>query len=134
MCNCFKHQKCFIFIICLCFRLICPTLSSEIRKPGPSPATVRPQNRITLDWNKKVHECVCVCMQRVCMVLLFSGCIYIHGGYSCFYDNSFFICLPGNYRTVVISDTMVLPASYTIIRSQSVVPCKQLNHLTPYTK
>ncbi|XP_044076280.1 probable ATP-dependent DNA helicase HFM1 isoform X2 [Siniperca chuatsi] len=34
-------------------RSISPTLSTEIRKPGPSLVTVRPQNRITLDWNKK---------------------------------------------------------------------------------
>ncbi|XP_070775191.1 probable ATP-dependent DNA helicase HFM1 [Enoplosus armatus] len=34
-------------------RSISPTLSPEIRKPGPSQVTVRPQNRITLDWNKK---------------------------------------------------------------------------------
>ncbi|KAE8291121.1 putative ATP-dependent DNA helicase HFM1 [Larimichthys crocea] len=34
-------------------RLISPTLNSEIRRPGASPFTARPQNRITLDWNKK---------------------------------------------------------------------------------
>ncbi|XP_034469557.1 probable ATP-dependent DNA helicase HFM1 isoform X1 [Hippoglossus hippoglossus] len=34
-------------------RLISPNLSSEIRKPGPSLVTVRPQNRVTLDFNKK---------------------------------------------------------------------------------
>ncbi|XP_027140746.1 probable ATP-dependent DNA helicase HFM1 isoform X2 [Larimichthys crocea] len=34
-------------------RLISPTLSPEIRRPGASPFTARPQNRITLDWNKK---------------------------------------------------------------------------------
>ncbi|XP_035525900.1 probable ATP-dependent DNA helicase HFM1 [Morone saxatilis] len=30
-----------------------PALGPEIRKMGPSPVTVRAQNRITLDWNKK---------------------------------------------------------------------------------
>nr|XP_046265686.1 probable ATP-dependent DNA helicase HFM1 isoform X2 [Scatophagus argus] len=34
-------------------RLISPTLSPEIRKPGPSLGAVRPQNRVTLDWMKK---------------------------------------------------------------------------------
>ncbi|XP_038574292.1 probable ATP-dependent DNA helicase HFM1 isoform X1 [Micropterus salmoides] len=34
-------------------RSISPTLSPEIRKPGLSQVTVRPQNRITLAWNKK---------------------------------------------------------------------------------
>ncbi|XP_053293383.1 probable ATP-dependent DNA helicase HFM1 [Pleuronectes platessa] len=34
-------------------RLISPNLRSEIRKPGPSLVTVRPQNRVTLDFNKK---------------------------------------------------------------------------------
>ncbi|XP_049454968.1 probable ATP-dependent DNA helicase HFM1 isoform X3 [Epinephelus fuscoguttatus] len=34
-------------------RLISPTLNPEIRTPGRSVLTVKPQNRITLDWNKK---------------------------------------------------------------------------------
>ncbi|XP_059199855.1 probable ATP-dependent DNA helicase HFM1 [Centropristis striata] len=34
-------------------RLIPPILNPLIRDPGPSLLTVRPQNRITLDWNKK---------------------------------------------------------------------------------
>ncbi|XP_041804440.1 probable ATP-dependent DNA helicase HFM1 [Chelmon rostratus] len=34
-------------------RSISPTLSPDIRQPGPSSVTVRPQNRITLDWNKR---------------------------------------------------------------------------------
>ncbi|XP_037643041.1 probable ATP-dependent DNA helicase HFM1 isoform X3 [Sebastes umbrosus] len=34
-------------------RSISPTLSPRFREPGPSLGTVRPQNRITLDWNKK---------------------------------------------------------------------------------
>ncbi|XP_040000435.1 probable ATP-dependent DNA helicase HFM1 [Xiphias gladius] len=34
-------------------RSISPNVSPEIRKPGPSLVTVRPQNRITNDWNKK---------------------------------------------------------------------------------
>uniref|UniRef100_UPI003AAD2253 probable ATP-dependent DNA helicase HFM1 n=1 Tax=Centroberyx gerrardi TaxID=166262 RepID=UPI003AAD2253 len=29
------------------------TVSPDIRKLGPSPLTVRPQNRLTVDWNKK---------------------------------------------------------------------------------
>ncbi|XP_032386453.1 probable ATP-dependent DNA helicase HFM1 isoform X2 [Etheostoma spectabile] len=33
-------------------RLMPPTLNPEIREPGPS-VTLRPQNKITLDWNKK---------------------------------------------------------------------------------
>ncbi|XP_071346356.1 probable ATP-dependent DNA helicase HFM1 isoform X2 [Trachinotus anak] len=41
-------------------RSILPNLSPEIRKPGSSLVTVRPQNRITLEWNKKrpniLHE------------------------------------------------------------------------------
>ncbi|XP_073346991.1 probable ATP-dependent DNA helicase HFM1 [Pagrus major] len=34
-------------------RSISPNLSPEIRKPGPSPVTVKPLTRITLDYNKK---------------------------------------------------------------------------------
>ncbi|XP_076601310.1 putative ATP-dependent DNA helicase HFM1 [Chaetodon auriga] len=34
-------------------RLISPNLSPEIRKPGSSLVTMRPQNRITLDWKGK---------------------------------------------------------------------------------
>ncbi|XP_050925720.1 probable ATP-dependent DNA helicase HFM1 [Lates calcarifer] len=34
-------------------RPISPNVNPEIRRPGPSLVTVRPQNRITLDWNKK---------------------------------------------------------------------------------
>ncbi|XP_030258654.1 probable ATP-dependent DNA helicase HFM1 isoform X4 [Sparus aurata] len=34
-------------------RSVSPNVSPEIRKPGPSPVTVRPPTRITLDCNKK---------------------------------------------------------------------------------
>ncbi len=46
------------FVMFLCFRSISPALNPEIRKPGPSLVTVRPQNRITFGWNKKVWVCV----------------------------------------------------------------------------
>ncbi|XP_070701535.1 probable ATP-dependent DNA helicase HFM1 [Pempheris klunzingeri] len=34
-------------------RVISPNSSPKTRKPGPSPVTVTPHNRLTLDWNKK---------------------------------------------------------------------------------
>lgn len=61
------------FVIILCFRSISPTLSPEIRKPAPSLVTVRPQNRITLGWDKKVCLCMCVCAHsEICVCAAFA--------------------------------------------------------------
>ncbi|KAA8587737.1 hypothetical protein FQN60_016599, partial [Etheostoma spectabile] len=50
-------------------RLMPPTLNPEIREPGPS-VTLRPQNKITLDWNKKM-ELSPVCTEGISL----DGCI-----------------------------------------------------------
>lgn len=71
----------------LCCRSISPTVSPEIRKAGHSHVPVRQQNRITLDWNKKVclrrDQCSCMCyFCRVCIYIYLAEECYCLSGYS----------------------------------------------------
>lgn len=94
--------------MCLFFRSVSSTFSPGIRKVRPSPFT---ENRITLDWNKKV--CVRLCMYEECMccicnlVVTFS---YMKDTivYIVIHVDLFFICITSRFNKVVVSDTVEL--------------------------